>query len=147
MIDLIIFLSLITTGYVVGQTLERRHYRAIERREAALLALPTTSTKRSCGAVPPGTRSELVQGACCISIDYFKRIAASLRQLFGGRVSSYETLVDRARREAILRLKEGAGDAHQIINLRLETSSITKGQGGQVGAIEVHAYATALYDH
>ena len=83
MIDLIIFLGLITTGYVVGQTLERRHYRAIEQREAALLALPTTSTKRSFGTVPPGTRSELVQGACCISVDYFKRIAASLRQLFG----------------------------------------------------------------
>ena len=29
MIDLIIFLGLITTGYVVGQTLERRHYRAM----------------------------------------------------------------------------------------------------------------------
>lgn len=146
MIDLIIFLGLITTGYVVGQTLERRHYRAIERREAVLLTLPTTSQKRAFDSVPPGVRSELVQGACCISIDYFKRIAAALRQLFGGRVSSYETLVDRARREAILRLKESAGDARQIINLRLETSSITKGQGGQVGAIEVHAYGTALYD-
>ena len=130
MIDLIIFLGLITTGYVVGQTLERRHYRAIEQREAALLALPTTSTKRSFGTVPPGTRSGW-SGRLLHSVDYFKRIAASLRQLFGGGVSSYETLVDRARREAILRLKEGAGDAHQIINLRLVTSSITKGQGAR----------------
>lgn len=146
MIDLIIFVSLIVIGYVFGQTLEKRHYKSIEEREAQLISLPTTMQKRPIGSVSQRVHSEMVEGACCISVDYFKRIAASLRQLFGGQVRSYETLVDRARREAILRLKEKAGGASQIINLRLETSSITKGQKGQVGAIEVHAYATALYE-
>ena len=45
----------------------------------------------------------------------------------------------------ILRLKESCPDALQIINLRIETSSITKGSAQQVGAVEVHAYATASY--
>ena len=146
MVDLIVFVSLIVIGYVFGQTLEKRHYKSIEEREAQLVSLPATTQKRPIGVVPEGVHSEMVEGACCISVDYFKQIAASLRQLFGGQVRSYETLVDRARREAILRLKEKASGASQIINLRLETSSITKGQKGQIGAIEVHAYATALYE-
>ncbi len=146
MIDLIIFLALIITGYVVGQHLERQHYRSIKSREASLLMLPTTSKKQPMSELSPTTRATLVEGACVISVDYFKRIASALRQLFGGNVRSYETLVDRARREAILRLKENANGASEIINLRIETSSVSKGRQGQVGAVEVHAYGTAIYD-
>ncbi|MFT5162439.1 MAG: hypothetical protein ACI9FJ_001015, partial [Alteromonadaceae bacterium] len=49
------------------------------------------------------------------------------------------------RREAILRLKESCPGANQVINLRIETSSITKGNANQIGAVEVLAYATAIY--
>ena len=68
-----------------------------------------------------------------------------LGNVFGGNVQSYETLVDRARREAVLRMKESCPHADQVINLRLETSSITKGKGKQVGAVEVLASGTAIY--
>ena len=43
----------------------------------------------------------LVAGSVVISEDYFKRIVSSLQSLFGGRLRSYESLVDRARREAV----------------------------------------------
>jgi uncharacterized protein YbjQ (UPF0145 family) len=145
MFDIYFILALTVIGFVVGQYLERRHYRSIEKRERELIGLPTTSSKRPIGSIPNPSRVELVEGACVISVDYFKRFLAGLRQFFGGNVRSYETLVDRARREAVLRLKERSRDAHQIINLRIETSSITKGRKNQVGAVEVHAYATAIY--
>ncbi|MFK7828470.1 MAG: YbjQ family protein [Congregibacter sp.] len=145
MLNLYLVLSLLVVGYVIGQYLERRHYRSIEARELAYISLITTSSKRPLGEITEPSRVELVEGACVISIDYFKQFVASLRQLFGGSLRSYETLVDRARREAVLRLKEQCLDAGQVINLRLETSSISKGQKGQVGAVEVHAYATAIY--
>ena len=81
--------------------------------------------------------SGLVTGSAVISIDYFKRFLAILRNLFGGRVRSYESLVDRARREAILRMKDMAGErrADLIINFRLETSTIGRSANkkGQVG--------------
>jgi uncharacterized protein YbjQ (UPF0145 family) len=80
-----------------------------------------------------------------ISIDYFKRIVMILRSFFGGNIHGYETLLDRAQREAVLRLKESCPDATQLINLRIETSSIFKGQGKQVGSVEMMAYATAIY--
>ena len=80
-----------------------------------------------------------------VSVDYFKQILAGLRNLFGGTIQSYETLLDRARREAVLRMKERCPKADQILNLRIETSSISKGGGERIGSVEVLAYGTAIY--
>jgi len=145
MIELYILLALVTLGFFVGQFLEKRHYRSIYARERELVDLITTSSKHPVGQIPTITDRRLVQGSVVVSVDYFKRLLAALRNVFGGNVRAYETLVDRARREAILRLKESCPDANQIINLRIETSSIYKGQKNQVGSVEVLAYATALY--
>lgn len=145
MIELYILLALVTLGFFVGQFLEKRHYRSIYARERELVDLITTSSKHPVGQIPTITDRRLVQGSVVVSVDYFKRLLAALRNFFGGNVRAYETLVDRARREAILRLKESCPDANQIINLRIETSSIYKGQKNQVGSVEVLAYATALY--
>lgn len=145
MYDLYLLLALIAIGYVVGQILEKRHYRSIEKREQKLIKLVTTNFKRPIGELSGISNVRLVQGNAVISVDYFKRTVAALRNIFGGNIGAYETLVDRARREAVLRLKESCMDAEQIINLRIETSSITKGNGNQVGSVEVLAYATAIY--
>ena len=145
MFDLYIFLALVALGFIVGQYLERRHYRSINKRERELVDLVTTSSKHPVGEIPAVADARLVQGSVVVSVDYFKRLLAGLRNVFGGNVRAYETLVDRARREAVLRLKESCPDAQQIINLRIETSSIFKGKGNQVGSVEVLAYATALY--
>ena len=91
------------------------------------------------------TEYRLVTGSVVVAIDYFKKFVASLINLFGGNISSYESLVDRARREAILRMKADAGDAAEIINLRIETSSISKNAQQSIGAVEVIAYGTAIY--
>lgn len=135
----------ILLGYVFGRLAEQRHYRSILEREEVWVKLPTTSNKRVMGSHPDINRSQFVSGNVVISIDYFKRILAMLRGFFGGNVQAYETLVDRARREAILRMKESCPEANQIINLRVETSSIYKGGGNQIGSVEVLAYGTAIY--
>ena len=79
-----------------------------------------------------------------VSVDYFKRFIAGLYLFFGGRVTSYEPLLDRARREAILRMKESCPEAAQIINLRVETSLISKGAKNKIGSVELLAYGTAI---
>ena len=63
-----------------------------------------------------------------------------------GRIFVYETLVERARREAILRMKDEAREcgAGTVFNVKLETSSITKGKKNQTGCVEVYAYGTAV---
>lgn len=145
MIELGIFFSLLVMGYFCGSYLERSHYRSIHKRERALINMVTTSSKRPVGEVGVVKRAHLVKGSAVISVDYFKRILAGLRAIFGGNVSVYETLLDRSRREAILRMKESCPAATQVINLRVETSSVFKGAQNQVGSVEVLAYGTAVY--
>ena len=143
--DLIIFIILLSLGYFFGKWAEKSHYASIIKREKKFLNLPATSFKKPIGEIPPIERSHLARGSVVISVDYFKRILAGLRNFFGGTVQSYETLLDRARREAILRLKESCPQADQIINLRIETSSISKGRKNSIGSVEVLAYGTAIY--
>ena len=139
--------GLLSTGYIVGHTLERRHFeslRARERQLSRVLAVTLRKMPGLSGAHEP----RLVVGAVCVSIDYFKRFAAALRFLFGGRVVAYETVIDRARREAILRMKEQAMamgyDA--IICVRVETAQIasSRNDGKGTAGMEVVAYGTAV---
>lgn len=144
-IDLIIFLGLLTTGYLVGSFLERRHYRSIETREAALIHQATVPSE-----ILPGEHYEtigMVTGSVVISVDYFKRFLAGLRMFFGGRISSYETLIDRARREAVLRMKEACPEADMFLHVRVETSAVGAQHVGRkqgTACLEVCAYGTAV---
>lgn len=138
------FVALLVIGYISGTIVEKRHYSSIREREEALKSLPTIALKRPLNDENISA-CRLVNGSVVISIDFFKKFLAGLINFFGGNISSYETLIDRARREAILRLKEDAKGADEIINLRIETSSITKNTKGNVGSVEVLAYGTAIY--
>jgi len=144
-IDLIIFLGLVLLGYVFGSMNEKRHFKSIIKREKQLSRIHTFSSKY----LPENQTietAELVSGSVVVSIDYFKSVVAGLRGLVGGRMNAYETLVERARREAILRMKEEAKQkgSTAIFNVKLETASISKGNQNQVGSVEVLAYGTAI---
>ena len=143
--QLIIFSILISLGYFFGRSAEKKHYKSIREREQHWLQQATTSSKYVLGDDREIKNCHLVTGSIVVSVDYFKRVLAGLRNIFGGNVQSYETLIDRARREAVLRMKESCPDADQVINLRLETSSISKGRRKQIGSVEVLAYGTAIY--
>jgi len=143
--NIIILAVLISLGYFFGRIAEKRHYDSIQKREQNFLNLITTSSKFPIQEQSRIHSSQLVQGSVVISVDYFKRMLAGLRNIFGGSIQSYETLLDRARREAILRMKESCPKADEIINLRIETSSISKGQQSSIGSVEILAYGTAIY--
>jgi len=144
MYDLIFFLVLLLLGYVFGQRAEKRHFRSIIEREKQLRDILVFSERR----IPDEDKLDgtLVCGSVVISVDFFKRFVAGLRTLVGGRVSAYESLLERARREAILRMKEEArrSGAKSVWNTRLETASIYKGAQQSIGAVEVLAYGTAV---
>jgi len=145
MYDLLFFLTLIVLGYVAGTLVEKRHYRSIHEREKAFLDLPAVTMKTVYYPDDKITSAELVYGSAVISIDYFKRILAALRNIFGGTVKSYESLIDRARREALLRMKEMAPGATVIVNVRIETATIgRKANRKGVGCLEAIAYGTAV---
>ncbi len=146
-LDIFLFLCLFGIGYTSGTIAEKRHYRRILVREKASMRMAVVTAEAT---FPEGkvAKAFLVQGSVVISIDYFKRIMGILRNIFGGRIKAYESLVDRARREAILRMKEQAlmGGGQMVTNLRLETSTIgnSANRKKQIGSVEVIAYGTAV---
>lgn len=133
--------------FLIGSSIERSHFRSLQWREKASRAFPVLNLRQ----VPEGwhvRESTLVTGNVVISVDYFKRWLAGLRILVGGNVTSYEPLMDRARREAVMRLKE---EAHSrgfdaVINLRLITTNIGSSNSDNKGTtgVEVIAYGTAI---
>lgn len=145
MYELVILLTLLAVGYVFGQAAEKRHFRSIKQREHELRHILTFS-ERFPPTVTPAPDSALVAGNVVISVDYFKSFVAGLRTLIGGRLSSYESLLERGRREAILRMKQDGKTkgATQIFNVKIETASISKSASEGIGSVEVYAYGTAL---
>lgn len=146
MIELGIFLTLLVVGYAFGRTAERRHYKSIFQREAAFRRIPVFATRHLPEDLDRDVRTTLVMGSVVISVDYFKRFLAGLRMLVGGRMTAYESLIDRARREAVLRMQDQARrkGAKSVFNIKFETASISKGAKDTVGSIEVLAYGTAV---
>ena len=143
--DFLIFVSLLAVGYFAGSFFERKHYDSIQKREEALIQMPIVTARTGYEDEAVKT-AEMVQGSAVISVDYFKRILAALRNIFGGTIRSYESLIDRARREAILRMKESAPEGTMVIvNVRVETSTIGKNSHKKsVSCVEALAYGTAL---
>lgn len=129
--------------WIIGRTLEKRHYRSIREREAQWVHIPAINGKRVAD-LPPVASAELVAGSVVVSVDHFKRWLSGFRQIFGGEMKSYASVIDRGRREAMLRMKESCPDADMFLNCRLETSTVSNGKGKAVGCAEVLAYATAI---
>jgi uncharacterized protein YbjQ (UPF0145 family) len=146
MIELFVTGLLIFAGYVVGRSRETRHTRLLEARETeqrtfpvlTLSQLPEGWTARSAG---------LVRGEAVMAFDYYKVFYAGVKTLFGGRIESLETLLDRARRESMQRM---IADARRqgydaIIRVRIETASLSQpGQGKPAGGVSVLAYGTGI---
>jgi len=135
------FILLLVVGYAFGSLAERRHYRSIVKRETDLNALPAIASRH-----PPEDKAyqqQLVIGSVVVASDYFKSFLAGLVNFFGGAVVSYESLLDRGRREALLRMKNQADalGAEYVFNVKYETMAVG---GGRLASIEVLAYGTAL---
>ena len=140
-----IFFFLLLLGYLAGTYLEEGHYRRIRAREQEMLSLPAVNFR----SPPEGWTIEsgvLVTGSVVVSVDYFKRFLARLRMLVGGRLKSYESLLDRGRREALLRMKDEAvaQGCQAIINVRLETSRIAGSANQGTAGVEILAFGTAV---
>lgn len=135
---------LLVGGGTIGYRRERRHYASIQERESRYARQPMLNSK-TLPAEAQTARTEMVMGSVVISIDRFKQFLAALRGFFGGEINAYASLIDRARREAVLRMREQALGADIIVNLKMETASLSQGGKKQMGTVEVLAYGTAVW--
>ena len=146
-LSLVFALFMLVVAFGVGTYVEKRHYKSIREREAQLrdvLLVPVRTLPGSIGAC----QTMLVSGSVVIGMDYFKKTLAYLRGLVGGQVGSYETLFERARREAVLRMKQTAKarNAKFIYNVKFSTSNVMSGTSDNkmAGCVEILVYGTAI---
>lgn len=138
LIKLVIFVCLFCIGWYFGRRAEHKHLQELLVAEAALSHIRLGSRRFETRQQP----GQLITANVVISHDYFKWVWSQIHNFFGGRLTTYESLLDRARREAIVKLKQQAQKvgAVEILALRLVTTEI--GENG--GMVEVLAYGTAI---
>ena len=145
MFGLILTGALLVIGVFFGTRAQKQHIAAMERREADLSHIIVTNLKTL-----PATDKQplLVTGSVVIAFDYFRRFVAGIVMLVGGRITMYEDMLERARRQALLRLLEEAeaAGAKEVHNIRFEFSRVgSSARGANVGGgAELLAYGTAL---
>lgn len=137
--DLTIILILLAITYITGSVIEKRHYKSIIAREKELAHQPLVTDDFTAANQENVERVAMVAGSCVIAADRFKAFLGSLRGFFGGSIPAYESLADRARREALLRMRMKAKDADMIVQTRLTFAEIGNGK------VEVAACGTAVY--
>lgn len=138
--QIVLFLILFAVGWGFGRHIEQKHLRELDEKERQFAHI-RIDTNRFVQTNAPG---QMISSNVVISHDYFKYVLASIRNFFGGRLVSYESVVERARREAVIRLKQEAHamGATQIMGIRLSTTEL----GMQGGMVEVFAYGTAIIE-
>jgi len=140
------FVLLLAIGLFVGKTTEIRHLRDLDRRERETAAIVLSDLKTFPGLADNQPQGILVTGEAVIATDYFKSFLARLKKIVGGEIRSYESLVVRARREAILRMKSQATALgfNAICNVRLDSADIGGNANSQrIAMVAVLASGTA----
>jgi uncharacterized protein YbjQ (UPF0145 family) len=122
-----IFIFLICLGFFAGTRSERKHLRSLAEREARIAGMLVTQLKSFPKAVVGPNPPSFFVGEVVIASDYFKNFLSGFRKFFGGEMRSYQRLLDRARREATLRLVEQAQSQgyNAVCNIRFSASDIS----------------------
>lgn len=128
-------------GWLVATWMERRHLKSLDAREAPLQHISVVTRKK-----PPACEPEacaLLIGSVVMAHDYFRTLVIAIRRLIGGNVKAYERLLQRGRREALIRLKEEADlrGLDQVVNVRFGTSATA---GRFLHTLEIVAYGTGV---
>ncbi len=117
---------LIVLGLVVGRAAEKKHLNDLARREVNSGDMLATQTKSFFAATRGATAPTLIVAEVVIGADYLKSVLGGLMNLFGGEINPFQTLLDRARREALMRVKEQAREMgyNAVCNVRMENADI-----------------------
>lgn len=145
LIPIFAFLIPLSLG-IIGWRIEKNHFARLDQEERQYSNIMVSDLRylpENWSASDP----VLVTGSVVIANDYLKKFIASWIQIFGGRIFTYERMVERARREAVLRMLKEASrrSANVIWCVRITTSAINVAESNQQsGGVEVVAYGTAM---
>ena len=135
-------LVLFVVGWFFGSRHERQHLARLAISEQELSYIIVSTERIYVPNIAANSEGGLVLGSVVIAQDYFKMVIAKVLSFFGKNLTTYETLLSRARREALVRMRTQAQEQgyNHIYGLRLEVTNINE-MGSMVEAI---AYGTAV---
>ncbi len=113
-------------GFFVGGWTERSHFKRLDERESKNGDFLITQLKTYPEVVLHETPPAMLVSEAIIACDYLKSFLGKIRNLFGGEIKSYQSLLVRARREALQRIVDQARAAgyNAICNVRFENADV-----------------------
>ena len=113
-------------GWFVGHLSESRHERSLAEREEALRDIAATDMRTPPGFAAAEGPCMLVSGEAVVASDTFKSWVFGLKNIVGGESKSFTRLFERARREALLRMKARARElgCNAVCNVRFDSADI-----------------------
>ncbi|MDZ7815271.1 MAG: heavy metal-binding domain-containing protein [Planctomycetota bacterium] len=137
---------LLLIGLIAGRASEKRHFAELERREGELRDMLVTDIHYPPDDVELPRGGVMIIGDAVIATDYLKSFIAKLINIVGGRIGVYESLLERARREAIVRvLQEARNNGYDAVcNIRIDTADIGgMAMGAKTVTVAISATGTA----
>lgn len=151
-IDLVIQIGIVAfllfLGLFFGRRAERLHFQSLEEREVLHRDFLVTQLRSFPQCDHRGQPPVLLCGEAVVSSDFLKSFLTKLRKIFGGELRSYRSLLERARREALLRIVEQAESLgyDAVCNVRYYTADIAgtaKMARSSIDMVSILATATA----
>ncbi len=138
-------------SWAIGRWYQDRLHGALlenEKKEGSTLQdenyLSTSSQMGSMSA----QSSTLLHVSICVGPSIGQMFFMWIKGLFGGRLHSYDVVLDYGRREVLLRLKRQANElgCSSIQNIRIETSMVqfAKNNKSKQASVEFLAFATGI---
>ena len=141
-----------TLSWAIGNWYQNRLMNALlenEKRGGKMLQsdkhLSTSSPMTSMSA----DSSTLLHVSICVGPSWGQIFFMWFKSLFGGRLHSYDVVLDYGRREVLLRLNQQAKalGCSSMVNIRIETSTVSFARNNnstKTSSVEFLAFATGL---
>lgn len=139
------------TSWALGRWYQGRLIAALdvkEKQQGKLMeneSVLSTSSRMTNFSAPSST---LLHVSICVGPSTGQMFFMWIKSIFGGRLHSYDVILDYGRREVLQRLHEQAVslDCSSMINIRIETSTVSfaKNQNNKTSSVEFLAFATGL---
>ena len=113
-------------GWLAGHLAETRHERSLAEREEALKDIEVTDMRNPPGFADADGPCTLVSGEAVVASDTFKSWVFGFKNILGGESKSFVRLFERARREALVRMKTLARElgCNAVCNVRYDSADI-----------------------
>ena len=120
----------------------------LQREQASAKTSDVLSTLRKPLSGKEVKEYQLLMTNVVMSPSWIQILVGGILSLFGGEINVFTKVVDWSRREAQQRLREQAAASgyDEVINVRMETTTLSKIRGGKdkTTGIEVLAYGTGI---